>query len=122
MKALYGIPGQPRIDTALDKSIKTTREVNNRMLVHVIRALVLLTRQNLATRGKTISKQDKDDLCEPNSNLIQVGFPSIILYLIQNCSLDRISWYLDKNVIFTGYLLVLTFSYSSAMHSTNQKY
>lgn len=39
------------------------------MLVHIIRGLMYLCRQNLALRGKYVADQE---IIEPNSNLVQV--------------------------------------------------
>lgn len=84
MKALYGDPGQPLIDVALDKSVCTTRAENGRMLVHIVRSLIFLTRQNLALRGKYKTDQE---FAEPDSNIIQVRQAqnvTVTLYLPAN--------------------------------------
>lgn len=71
VKLLDGdLSGNQRIDEALDKALKCSKDQNNSMLVYVIRALLFLSRQNLAIRGKYNSSQG--DFIEPNSNLIQV--------------------------------------------------
>lgn len=68
VELLHG-KSQPRIDEALDSAVLKTKKQNYQMLVHVIRALKFLTRQNLALRGKSVTNEE---FTEPNSNLIQV--------------------------------------------------
>lgn len=65
-----GDRSQPKIDVSLDLSIKTSRDQNRTIMKHVIQALKLLSRQNLAFRG---SHTPDSEFNEHNSNLIQVS-------------------------------------------------